>query len=239
MAGSPQQVRKIRANGAHCDRLWRTRVGVPATTRPLTNPMALASVGALMEQQAMQHAMDEIKDYLAKIDEKVDDVLRAQKNTVLANMIGVDLVIEEAMTIREHMDRVNEVAWSKAQGTALVIAQAQAYAALQLNDLAEKVVDKAKLGDQAKATKEVESAFPEWLTVLAHCFRLLDELAVLELDRVLDSSPDDLNQHRLGLKAARQNRLDLISQCPASGHRARQGRLMRERELARAGGPPC
>ena len=55
--------------------------------------------------------------------------------------------------------------------------------------------------------------FVEWLAVLAHSFRLLDGLAVLELDRVLDSSPDDLNQHRLGLKAARQNRLDLISQC--------------------------
>jgi hypothetical protein len=179
----------------------------------LTNPMALAGVGALMEQHAMQQAMDEIRDYLAKIDEKVDDVLRAQKNAVLANMIGVDLVIEEAMTIREHADRVNEVAWSKAQATALAIAQAQAYALLQLNDLAEKVVDKAKLGDLAKTTREVESAFLEWLAVLAHSFRLLDGLAVLELDRVLDSSPDGLNQHRLGLKAARRNRLDLITQC--------------------------
>jgi hypothetical protein len=175
-------------------------VAAPASLMAnLTNPMALASVGALMEQQSMQQAMDEIKDYLAKIDEKVDDVLRAQKNAVLANMIGVDLV--------------NEVTWSKAQATALAIAQTQAYVLLQLNDLAEKVVDKAKLGDLAKTTKEVESAFLEWLTVLAHCFRLLDGLAVLELDRVLDSSPDDLNQHRLGLKATRQNRLDLISQC--------------------------
>ena len=189
-------------------------VAVPGSLMAnLTNPMALASIGALMEQHAMQQAMDEIRDYLAKIDAKVDDVLRAQKNAVLANMIGVDLVIEEAMTIREHVDRVNEVAWSKAQATALAIAQAQAYALLQLNDLAEKVADKAKLGDLAKTTKEVESAFREWLTVLAHCFRLLDGLAVLELDRVLDSSPDDLNQHRLGLKAARRNRLDLIAQC--------------------------
>ena len=179
----------------------------------LTNPAMLANVGALMSQQAMQQAMDEIKDYLAKIDEKVDDVLRAQKDAVLADMIGVDLVIEEAMTIREHVDRVNEVAWSKVQATALAIAQTQGYALLQLDGLAKKVEDKAKLSDLAKTTKEAESTFLEWLAVLAHCFRLLDGLAVLELDRVLGSSPDDLNQHRLGLKAARQNRLDLISQC--------------------------
>jgi len=179
----------------------------------LTNPAMLANVGALMSQQAMQQAMDEIKDYLAKIDEKVDDVLRAQKDAVLADMIGVDLVIEEAMTIRDHVDRVDEVTWSKVQATALTIARTQGYALLQLDGLAKKVEDRAKLSDLAKTAKEAESTFVEWLAVLAQCFRLLDGLAVLELDRVLGSSPDDLNQHRLGLKAARQNRLDLISQC--------------------------
>jgi hypothetical protein len=99
------------------------------------------------------------------------------------------------------------------QATALAIARTQGYALLQLDGLAQKVEDKAKLSDLAKTTKEAESTFLEWLAVLAHSFRLLDGLAVLELDRVLGSSPDDLNQHRLGLKAARQNRLDLISQC--------------------------
>jgi hypothetical protein len=34
---------------------------------------------------------------------------------------------------------------------------------------------------------------------------------VLELDRVLDASPEDLDGHRLGLKAARQDRLEHIS----------------------------
>ena len=179
----------------------------------LTNPAMLANVGVLMSQQAMQQAMDEIKDYLATIDEKVDDVLRAQKDAVLADMIGVDLVIEEAMTIRDHVDRVDEVTWTKVQATALTIARTQGYALLQLDGLAKKVEDRAKLSDLAKTAKEAESTFVEWLAVLAQCFRLLDGLAVLELDRVLGSSPDDLNQHRLGLKAARQNRLDLISQC--------------------------
>jgi hypothetical protein len=44
--------------------------------------------------------------------EKVDDVLRAQKDAALADMIGVDFVIEEAMTVREHVGRVSEVTWS-------------------------------------------------------------------------------------------------------------------------------
>lgn len=45
----------------------------------LTNPAILAGVGGIMAQYAMQQTMEEITDYLAKIDAKVDDVLRAQR----------------------------------------------------------------------------------------------------------------------------------------------------------------
>src|SRR3546814_4923994 len=55
----------------------------------LTNPALLAGAAGVMAQVAMQQTMDEIADYLATIDEKVDDVLRAQTDAVLARMIGV------------------------------------------------------------------------------------------------------------------------------------------------------
>ncbi len=175
------------------------------------NPALLAGAAGLMAQLAMQQAMDEITDYLATIDEKVDDVLRAQKDAVLADMIGVDFVIEEAMTIREQVGRVSEVTWSKVQGTSVTVARTQAYVLRQLDALAEKMEHKSKIGDLAKTSKEAESKVPEWLAVLARCFQLQDALAVLELDRVLDASPVELDQHRLALRAARQNRLELIA----------------------------
>jgi hypothetical protein len=177
----------------------------------LANPALLAGAAGIMAQLAMQQAMDEITDYLATIDEKVDDLLRGQKDAVLADMIGVDLVIEEAMTVREQVGRVSEVTWSKVQGTSLTVARTQAYALRQLDALAEKMEHKANIGDLAKASKEAESKVQEWLAVLARCFQLQDALAVLELDRVLDASPDELDQHRLALRAARQNRLELIA----------------------------
>jgi hypothetical protein len=177
----------------------------------LTNPAILAGAAGIMAQFAMQQAMDEITDYLATIDEKVDDVLRAQKDAVLADMIGVNLVIEEAMTVREHMGRVSEVTWSKVQATPMTIARTQAYVLRQLDALAEKLEHKANVGDLAKTSKEAESKVLEWLAVLARCFQLQDAIAVLELDRVLDASPDELDRHRLALRVARRNRLDLIS----------------------------
>jgi hypothetical protein len=177
----------------------------------LTNPALLAGAAGLMAQLAMQQAMDEITDYLAAIDEKVDDVLRAQQDAVLADMIGVDLVIEEAMTIRGEVGRVSEVTWSKVQATPVTIARTQAYALRQLDALADKMEHKTKMGDLAKTSKDAESKVREWLAVLARCFQLQDAIAVLELDRVLDASAEELERHRLALRVARQNRLEVIS----------------------------
>nr|WP_145489848.1 MULTISPECIES: hypothetical protein [Streptomyces] len=177
----------------------------------LTNPALLAGAAGLMAQLAMQQTMDEITDYLAAIDEKVDDVLRAQKDTVLADMIGAGFVIEEAMTIREQVGRVSEVTWSKVQTTSMTIARTQAYALRQLDALAEKMENKTRIGDLARAAKDAEVGVREWLAVLARCLQLHNAIGVLELDRVLDASPDEVDRHRLALRAVRQNRMELIS----------------------------
>lgn len=179
----------------------------------LTNPALLAGAAGLMAQLAMQQTMDEITDYLVAIDKKVDDVLRAQKDSVLAEMVGVGLVIEEAMTVREQVGRVSDVTWSKVQAAPMVIAQTQAYALRQLDGLAEKVEQASKVGDLVQATKAAAATTEEWLAVLARCVQLQDGLAVLELDRVLDADPAELDRHRLGLRAARDKRLDLIARC--------------------------
>ncbi len=76
---------------------------------------------------------------------------------------------------------------------------------------AEKLEGKTNIGHLAKASKDAEAVVQEWLAVLARCFQLQEAIAVLELDRVLDSAPEELDNHRLALCAARQNRLDLIS----------------------------
>ncbi|GEP40427.1 hypothetical protein NPS01_40900 [Nocardioides psychrotolerans] len=175
------------------------------------NPGMLASVPALMAQLAMQQAMNEITDYLEVIDAKLDDVLRAQKDSVVARMIGVGLQVDEAMTIRSHVGRVNEVTWSKVQDAAGTIADTQAYALLQLDALAEKLERRSTIADLMKAAREADARSTDWLAVLARCFQLQEAIGVLELDRVLETAPDDVNGHRLGLKAAREDRGETIT----------------------------
>ncbi|GAA4243272.1 hypothetical protein [Dactylosporangium darangshiense] len=176
----------------------------------VTNPALLSGAAGIMAQFARQHEMNEITELLTTIDEKLDDVRRAQRDAVLAKMDGVASAIKEAMTIREHVGRVSEVAWSKVQATSVTIADTQAYALRQLDALAEKMESKTKVGDLAKTAKKIEREVGVWLAVLARCFQLQDEIAVLELDRVLDASPADLNGHRLALSVARQDRRELI-----------------------------
>lgn len=178
----------------------------------LANPALLTGVAGLMTQLAMQQTMDQITDYLAVIDEKVDDVLRAQKDGALSRAIGVGLIIDEAMTVRAARGKVDEITWSKVQGAPATIAETQAYAVRQLDALIEKLESKAQKGDFAATAKEVETKGREWLVVLARTFQLQEGMAVLELDRVLDATPDEVEAHRRGLSAAREERLQMISQ---------------------------
>jgi hypothetical protein len=221
-AESAQKVKKYGLTPTKTPGVEHAMIGKPGevkswlqiTTKPgamLTNPAMLAGVAGIMSQLAMQQQMAEITAYLATIDAKLDDVLRAQKDTVLAQIIGVGLQIDEAMTIRDHVGRVNDVTWSKIQATSGTIADTQAYALLHLDALADKLEHKQDVGELAKATKDAERTAREWLAVLARCFQLQDAISVLELDRVLETAPDDLDGHRIGLQAARQRRLDAIS----------------------------
>lgn len=94
-------------------------------------------------------------------------------------------------------------------------ARTQAYALLQIDAIAEKLNKKADLGDIAKITREAEPRIQEWLGVIARTILLQDGVSILELDRVLDATPNDLDTHRLGLSKARQQRLELIARSTA------------------------
>lgn len=177
----------------------------------LTNPAILTGAAGIMAQLAMQQAMDEITAYLATIDAKLDDVLRAQKDASLADMIGVDLVVADALRVRERVGSVSEITWSKVQGTEFTIARTQAYALRQLDALAEKLEKTTKVKDLAETSKNAETSVQEWLAVLARCFQLQDGIAVLELDRVLRTAPEELDQHREALKLARRDRRESIT----------------------------
>ncbi len=182
----------------------------------LTNPALLSGAAGIMSQMAMQQAMSEIGDYLERIDEKLDDLLQAQKSAALAPLQGTALDIEEAMAIREARGRVDDITWSKLQGRSSSLSDVQGHALKQLDALATKLERRSGLRDLAAASAEVRGEIQEWLAVLARAVQLRDALGVIELDRVLDASPEELDRHRLGLQAARRVRLQSIAEATQS-----------------------
>lgn len=185
----------------------------PAAT--FTNPAALAGIGAMATQMAMQQAMDEITDYLAAIDAKVDDVLRAQKDEALSAVIGAGVVIDEALTVRDAVGRVSDITWSKVDQTPQVVARAQAYALRRLDAVVSAVERSDGVRDRAKQMTHARAEAGDWLAVLARCAQLQDAIDVLELDRVLDSAPDEIDDHRQGLAAVRARRTADVSRATA------------------------
>lgn len=171
----------------------------------LTNPAVLSGVGGLMSQLAQQTEAQELKAFLIRIDEKLDDVRRGQRNAVLAKVGRAAAAIDEAMTIHEHGGDPRTL-WAKVSGESATILEAQDAALLELGALAERVRDVNRPGALKKTMRELEQEVAVQLSILARCFELQDQFRVVELDYVLATAPESLDGHRSGLAEARENR---------------------------------
>lgn len=176
------------------------------------NPAVLSGVANLMAQSSGQQSLAEIKAYLVRIDEKLDDVRRTQRNQVLAKTDGVYLALREAVSIRDAVGRVSHTTWSKIDATSTTILEVQAHALRELGDLADKLEEKARVGQLADVLTDAKADADLWLSVLARCAELKETISDLEFDRVREESPDELDQHRLGVDAARKDRAMLFAE---------------------------
>ncbi|GAA2079926.1 hypothetical protein GCM10009821_20250 [Aeromicrobium halocynthiae] len=171
----------------------------------LSNPALLSGLGGLMSQFAQQSEAHELKALLLRIDDKLDDVRRAQRDGVLAKMTSAAAAIDEAMIIRAQGGDPKTL-WDKVSGVSNTILNVQDDALNALRALADKVEGKGKTGELKRAVREIEREAAVQLAILARCFELQDEFRVVELDHVLATAPENLEGHRLGVAAAREKR---------------------------------
>lgn len=175
----------------------------------LTNPAVLSGLGGLMSQLAQQSEAQELRALLVRIDEKLDDVRRAQRDAVLAKMRSAAAAIDEAMTIRS-LGGDPKTLWDKVSGSSETLLNVQEEALLALRALADKAEAKSNTGELKRALKEIEREVGVQLAILARCFELQDEFRVVELDHVLATAPENLEGHRRGVAAARQRRREVV-----------------------------
>jgi hypothetical protein len=171
----------------------------------LMNPAVLAGVGGIMSQLAQQSEAQELKALLVRIDQKLDDVRRAQRDEVLAKMRSAAAAIDQAMIIRSEGGDPKTL-WDKVNGSSEALLNVQEETLLALSALADKVEGQTKTGKLKRAMQEIEHEIAVHLAVLARCFELQDQFGVVELEHVLATAPEHLDGHRRGVAAAREKR---------------------------------
>ncbi len=178
----------------------------------LTNPANLAGVAGIMAQLSRQQEMGEIKSYLATIDRKIDDVIRAQEDVELGKVVGAGFDIDSALTVLELEGQVDDDTWSTVQARTHTITDALGWALRRLDALAKRMESASKVGDVGESAKEVDAKLQDLLPVVARCFELQNALDLLRLERVLYDSPDRLDGRRLALKEDRHRRREIVSE---------------------------
>lgn len=173
----------------------------------LLTPAAPAVLSSLVTQVALEAALDEIGQYLATMDAKLEQLLKQRKVEVLGQLGGVAFAIDEAHTLHSQLGRVSRVTWSKVQSNSLALQTIQAEAVGQLDSLAESVKEQAgKTDKSAQALDSAQEDVPFWLGVLARSIALQDRQYVIELARVSEDEPEHLEAHRQGIRIARAER---------------------------------
>lgn len=175
----------------------------------ISNPAILSGMSGLMAQFTERAEAQEIKALLVRIDGKLDDVRRSQRDAVLAKMHSAAAQIAEAKKILD-FDGDSQTMWDKVSGVSESITDVQHNTLLALGALADKVEDKRKAGALKKAMSEVEREASVHLAVLGRCFELQNHFREIELRHVLVTAPERFDRHRRALTVSRNERRDAV-----------------------------
>lgn len=176
----------------------------------LFSPAMATGVAGMMTQMAMEQAIQEITDYLARIDDKVSDLLRDQKDRVIADLMGASFEVDEAAAIRAKTGSLSDTAWSKLAPCAQTTATALAYALTKLQGAADKLKRHGSVEDLSRVADAARDDVPVWLAVIAFAVKTRDRLSVIELERAFAETPESLEEHREAIVEARRDRLGKV-----------------------------
>lgn len=173
----------------------------------LVTPASAAALAAAGTKMAIEKMLEEIQDYLEVIDAKLDMLLEQHRTAALGRLGGVALTIDEATALNEQTGTVSAVTWSKVQANAIHLSTLQVESVEQLRAIARQV-EKHK-GDPDRTAQLFPTLHQDisfWLGIIAQVIRLEERQALLELARVEEAEPDQLDDHRVGISRARADR---------------------------------
>lgn len=170
-----------------------------------TNPGVLAGAAGALSQAARQQEAAQLRDLLETLDQKLDQVIRGQKDDILGDLGGIERQIRVTMKRLDTEGEIDALTWSTLFGTSVGLRQVQEKALLKLQGIADDLKGQGRFGDLNQRLQEARAEVRMWLSVVARCVTALDELAVLELDYCAVLEPHRLAVRRATLDSERQD----------------------------------
>lgn len=169
------------------------------------NPAVLSGLAGALSQAARQQEVAQLRQLLGRLDQKLDHVLRGQRDEILGDLAGIEREIRAALRTTKIEGQIDALTWSKLSGTSLEIRQVQSKAILKLAGIADDLDLHKRIGDLNEHLPRAKSGVQLWLATIARCTAALDELAILEIDHYAAIAPGQVNPRRMSLEASRQD----------------------------------
>ncbi|WP_224025862.1 hypothetical protein [Arthrobacter sp. NicSoilC5] len=169
------------------------------------NPAVLSGIAGALSQAARQQEVAQLRQFLGKLDQKLDYVLRGQRDDILGDLAGIEGEIRAALRTAKLEGQLDSLTWSKLSGASLEIRQVQSKAILKLAGIADDFDLHKRIGDLNQHLPHAKSGVQLWLATIARCTAALDELAILEIDHYATIAPGQVNARRMSLEASRRD----------------------------------
>lgn len=151
----------------------------------LLTPAAPIALASMMQQASVERQMEQMQDYLERIDAKLDAVLRFQKDSLAGEIDGIAEVLKEALLVMERTEGVTDTQWATVQQLHGELFKLQGRVLRHLSATAEKMAQSKTSPGKVKETfQDTNTDARFWLHELARTVQLQNQMYVLQLKRV-------------------------------------------------------
>jgi hypothetical protein len=160
------------------------------------NPLMLTNVATMATAMAAAAAEEEMRELIAGIDKKLDQLAADRRSEVVGVTRGVTQVMDEAFTHYRHAGELGNTAWDKVQSVQPQVLGTWHRALDQLQKQMTSLTE-AKPTDRDEELQRVNAdVLPLWLPILGQCLMTLTRFRVLEQARVDKVEPHLSDSHR-------------------------------------------
>ncbi|WP_424448554.1 hypothetical protein [Microbacterium arborescens] len=169
----------------------------------VTNPRMLSGIAGGLAQAASQAEAERLREMLASMDEKLDQLRRDNRDEILGDIGGIEEHLHDANAMLTAQGELDSQEWDTLTTIPLQLKQIRRKAVLKVEGVADDMAKHKKVGDLKAWLPQAKQEVQLWLSTIARSIAALDDFAVLELEHTAAIAPEKLDAKRQGIQEAR------------------------------------